>query len=374
MPLEQVWNPNNYNPARPARQVTVTASSGGKADGSLYAFTVVDGGFVFGGREGNGSFSNSMNHLGTWGDIGICPFATCNADGRVEVFLVGSQWNYWHMWETTANSGVWTGWNSLSDPSVSGGLLAVGQNQDGRLEVFGGGGQGIIHAWQDSSGQFGGWSGWAPLGSPADTGGGRSWEVAVGRNHDGRLEVFQIAENRDVWHNWQTSPNSGWHGWASLGAPPPSAGSAIAVGRWLDGRLEVFVSGGGVNWQIWHIWQTSPGGGWSGWTQLGTLPFVIFPDGHQSVAVGNDKNGNLVVYASNGDGQLYVTPSETTGWGTWGGVEYDATSLESDPFAQNCTLAVAHDPKIPGIGPAWAEPFFVTQNGSVYRWLNPQEP
>ena len=38
-----------------------------------------------------------------------------------------------------------------------------------------------------------------------------------GRNADGRLEVFARGTDNALWHIWQTAPNNGWSGWASLG-------------------------------------------------------------------------------------------------------------------------------------------------------------
>ena len=57
----------------------------------------------------------------------------------------------------------------------------------------------------------GSWSGFFSLGG--------SWKgtPAVGRNADGRLEVF--VEGRTdgrLWHNWQLVPNGTWYGWVTL--------------------------------------------------------------------------------------------------------------------------------------------------------------
>ena len=41
-----------------------------------------------------------------------------------------------------------------------------------------------------------------------------------------------------LWHIWQTAPNSGWTGWASLGGVLTSN---ISLGRNAAGRLEAFV-------------------------------------------------------------------------------------------------------------------------------------
>ncbi|MFE2751514.1 hypothetical protein ACFXGA_05870, partial [Actinosynnema sp. NPDC059335] len=82
------------------------------------------------------------------------------------------------------------------------------------------------------------------------------YRQAVGRNADGRIEVFARGGDGALWHIWQTAPNNGWSGWQSLGgyitSPPVVMNNA-------DGRLEVFVVGGDN--ALWHIWQTAPNNG-----------------------------------------------------------------------------------------------------------------
>ena len=85
-----------------------------------------------------------------------------------------------------------------------------------------------------------GWGGWASL--DGSLGGGAP---AVGRNLDGRLEVFAEAPgaaDTELAHIWQdpAAPTL-WSDWASLGAPPGQFLGFPAVGRNADGRLEVFV-------------------------------------------------------------------------------------------------------------------------------------
>ena len=92
------------------------------------------------------------------------------------------------------------------------------------------------------------WSGWA------SEGGGLTSNIAVGRNADGRLEVFVRGSDDALWHKWQVSPNSGtWSAWATQGG---ALTSDIAVGQGADGRLEVFVRG--TDNALWHKWQTRP--------------------------------------------------------------------------------------------------------------------
>ena len=98
---------------------------------------------------------------------------------------------------------------------------------------------------------------WASLG-------GAIFDPFVVNNADGRMEVFARGTDGALWHIWQTAPNNGWSGWLSLGG---AIQGAHAVGMNKDGRLEVFARG--TDGALWHIWQTAPNSGWSGWQSLG---------------------------------------------------------------------------------------------------------
>jgi C1A family cysteine protease len=146
--------------------------------------------------------------------------------------------------------GPWGGWAS------QGGVLTtepvVAQNADGRLEVFVRGTDNAMwHKWQTAPSN--GWSGWASRGGVLTS------VPALGRNHDGRLEAFVRGTDNACWHMWQTAPNGNWSGWAFLGGA--LAGRA-AVAQNADGRLEVFVRGAPDN-ALKHRWQTAPSNGWS---------------------------------------------------------------------------------------------------------------
>jgi hypothetical protein len=64
-----------------------------------------------------------------------------------------------------------------------------------------------------------GWSGWASLGG--QLGGGTP---VVGRNADGRLEVFALgvgAQGPELVHLWEDPTSAtAWSGWNNLGSPP----------------------------------------------------------------------------------------------------------------------------------------------------------
>jgi hypothetical protein len=71
------------------------------------------------------------------------------------------------------------------------------------------------------------------------------------------LEVLAInGSDHDLWHRWQTSPNNpDWSKWNSLGRPLKGWSDKLTVGKNKDGRLEVFARA--TNNALWHKWQTS---------------------------------------------------------------------------------------------------------------------
>jgi hypothetical protein len=89
---------------------------------------------------------------------------------------------------------------------------------------------------------------------------------AVNNNADGRLEVFLVGQNNQLYHRYQTAPNNDWNSeWLSLGGKW-DGNPTIASN--LDGRLEVFLVG--QNNQLYHRYQTAPNNDWnSEWLSLG---------------------------------------------------------------------------------------------------------
>ena len=102
--------------------------------------------------------------------------------------------------------------------------------------------------------------------SPAD----RFWSLRVGRNRDGRLEVFAIDTDDAIRHTWQTAPNNGWNGQWDYLYRPSSRWRGLDVGQNADGRLEVFAIARRDNPldssdnRVWQTWQTAPNNGWNG--------------------------------------------------------------------------------------------------------------
>jgi hypothetical protein len=145
--------------------------------------------------------------------------------------------------------------------------------------------------------------------------------IALGQNADGRLELVATSadeEARDsVWHAYQTSPSGDWTGWHVFGRPgsaaPVTAPSLIQNAA--DGHLEVFVTSG--DGTVWHRWQTTPNDDWSEWTSLGrpngqlatsTPALALLPDSRVTAFVIAD---GIVWQASQRQ------PGTSSDWSAW---------------------------------------------------------
>ena len=82
-------------------------------------------------------------------------------------------------------------------------------------------------------GPNGNFEGWVRVGD-----GARLSQIAVGKNADGRLEVFALDDLGQPWHTVQPTPSSAFGNWSRLGN---AAGlGQIAVISTHSGSLEVF--------------------------------------------------------------------------------------------------------------------------------------
>ena len=137
-------------------------------------------------------------------------------------------------------------------------------------------------------------------------GGTLTGRAAAGVNADGRLEAFVRAGDNSLWHSWQTSAGGSWSGWSALGGS--LASNPVVVAN-ADGRLEVFALGPDNG--LWHTWQTTPGGSWSGWGALGGVS-----RGDPTVIVNAD--GRLEAFVQGTDGSLWHAWQVSAG-GYWSG-------------------------------------------------------
>ncbi|WP_157546104.1 hypothetical protein [Hamadaea tsunoensis] len=124
-------------------------------------------------------------------------------------------------------------------------------------------------------------------------------------NDDGRLEVF-AASGTVLYHNFQTSPGGGWSGWISLGQPSGGLWNGPSVAKNSDGRLEVFATSLGA---LYHAWQDSHiTGGWSGWAKIADLSSPSAPTAVKNL------DGRLEVFVGNAQGIWHAWQDLSRNW------------------------------------------------------------
>ncbi|MFJ7280416.1 glycosyl hydrolase family 32 [Kitasatospora sp. NPDC098663] len=232
------------------------------------------------------------------------PVAAPDVRGRLNVLaLDAADRSMLRRVQTDPDTDTWSDWEVFGTPA--GAVPALGRNTDGRLEVFSlaPDGANLHHRIQRTDGS---WTDWEVFGGPAGA------APAVARNADGRLEVFAPAPDGTlIARRRQTSPGSTtWDDWdpdfsGPVGAPPVVAANA-------DGRLEVFVLAPGGT-ALLHRWQTSAGGAWSAWEHFGT-PAGAAP------RVSRDGTGrlNVTAIAPSGTAAFHRRQSVPNGgWDAW---------------------------------------------------------
>ncbi|MEV5505396.1 family 43 glycosylhydrolase [Streptomyces orinoci] len=232
------------------------------------------------------------------------PVAGLDVEGRLNVFaLDASDRSLLRCVQLDPRSGTWSRWEPFGEPV--GAVPTLGRNADGRLEVFSlaPDGAGLRHRVQRPDG---GWQDWEEFGGAAGA------APAVSRNADGRLEVFALGPGGTaIARRWQRSHGSpAWDAWdGGFGGP---AGAPPVVAANADGRLEVFaLSPGGSG--IYHRWQEAPNGSWAQWSRFGTAAGA-------APRVTGDGSGRLTVVATAPSGLATYYRRQTVpsgGWDDW---------------------------------------------------------
>ncbi|MFJ6105873.1 family 43 glycosylhydrolase [Streptomyces sp. NPDC092359] len=232
------------------------------------------------------------------------PAVSLDVDGRLNVFaLDAADRSMLRRVRLGPDGDTWSDWERFGGPA--GAVPTLGRDTDGRLEVFSlaPGGAHLHHRVQRPDGD---WSDWEEFGGPAAA------APAVARGADGRLQVFALSpDGAVVARREQAAPGgSAWKPWdAGFGGP---AGAPPVVAANADGRLEVFVlAPGGA--ALSHRWQLAPDGGWSAWSAFGTAA-------GDAPRVARDGSGRLTVaaLAPSGVASFHRRQSVASGgWDAW---------------------------------------------------------
>jgi hypothetical protein len=158
---------------------------------------------------GSSSWPNSWQNLG--GSFASAPVVTRNADGRLEVFLRGTDQGLYHLWQTaTGPEALSLGGQTFSGQpvvSLAGGLLSVAVRDN----------QGHLSLLQQLNSQPGSaWSARQDLGTPTTFyGSSLSAVIGMGTNPDGTLALLARADDGNIYSTAQGA--AGWNSWSNLG-------------------------------------------------------------------------------------------------------------------------------------------------------------
>ena len=199
------------------------------------------------------SWSSSWTSLNGVMRANTDPIGIANDDGRLQVFVVGTNNQLYYKTQSATGGSTWSsGWTSLGGTVKSDTSPAVARNNYGRLQVFlVGTNNQSYYKTQTSPGSSAWSSSWTSIGESLRDG---TDPVVIG-NNDGRLHAFVVGTNNQLYYKTQTTAgSSAWSSsWASIGRGIKADTSPAAAIN-IDGRLEVFVVG--TNNQVYYKWQT----------------------------------------------------------------------------------------------------------------------
>ncbi|MGW3631181.1 tectonin domain-containing protein [Streptomyces sp. NPDC005122] len=139
--------------------------------------------------------------------------------------------------------------------------VAAATNADGRIELFALDRNGQIYARSQTSPGSSGWSAWRSLDGILNS-------ISVARNQNGTLQIFGTNSAGSIFTRSQLQPSvDNWNGWQQM----DGLLTKVVAGTHADGTIEI--DGINVNGTAFHRRQTtvnatSPGSGWAGWAQM----------------------------------------------------------------------------------------------------------
>jgi hypothetical protein len=254
---------------------------------------------------------------------------------QVDVFGVGAA--PLAMWQNSLliNGGP-VGWQQITGGlSVQFGNTPAAVSRPPRVDVFGvTGGEGVggamYHNWYTDSEDWAGWQSLGiaiPVGQGLTTGFFTSPPAAVSWGPN-RLDVFGVAADQGMYHNWSADGTQFQENWTPLGGSFTSAPAAVS---WGPNRLDVF--GVGDDYAMYHTWWDgdlqSPH--WADWQSLGGS--FDNPVGTSPPAVVSRGLHLLDVFAVWEDNTIRYNGWDPSAWSGWSGWQSLKGSLTGAPAA-----------------------------------------
>lgn len=137
---------------------------------------------------------------------------------------------------------------------------------------------------------------WAVMNATGPLAAGLQNDVIIGKNADGRLELFTTAADRTLYHCYQTAVNTNtWSAWSNYFYSGQTASilvdGQLAVANNLDGRQELFFKYYDASLNLKHIYQLAANGNWSTVEDFNSGTFVP----GDNLAAGNYRDGRIFV-------------------------------------------------------------------------------
>jgi hypothetical protein len=185
-------------------------------------------------------------------------------NGCAQFWALDTFLRLWTTWQTSPG-GNWAAWSGPNWNSAQTGMKRIAASQQGGsrgAQLWGiTDSYALVTTYQlTPGGNWSGWQGWA-----ATSENSQFVEVTASQQNDGRVQLWALDTLGQLWSCWQTSPGGDWTGWSG----PKWNGAPKLV------NIAACQQGGSRGAQLWGItddytlvsdYQTSPGGGWSGWS------------------------------------------------------------------------------------------------------------
>jgi hypothetical protein len=296
------------------------------------------------------SMSNGTTNIAATGT----PAVVKNQDNTLQVFVPTSGDVFYQQQSTPG--GPWGNWVDMGSGSNGLTNIQIAQNADDSLSVFGLDSNGNLWTATElapGTGWHGAWTTtwlptatWTELPTLASSGGSGSFGgYVVGKNLNGRLEIFAVGKSGStpvVWDIWQTDSNTWGTSWTNRGAPVSGLvlSTKLQVCRSFSGNLTVFAvdksaSGANGGGYLWTISQSSPSGGWGIWMEVNADTEV-----QSGFVVAQNYNGRFEIFAvptGSSQGNVdHIWQNSSLHWvSAWSAVSSTATSLDPRLVASN---------------------------------------
>ena len=222
----------------------------------------------------------------------------------------------------------------------------------------------LITNFQETPG--GTWAGWSPMGSgPVQAG---VQQVAAAQQNDGRVQLWVTDNDQQLWTMWQTSPGGYWSGWAGPnwnGAPllaslaASQQGGSRGAQLWATTDEDVLIS----------CYQETPGGNWSPW-----IPgsFLNAPT-TTAVAAAQQNDGRVQCWILDQDERLWAAWQTAPGgnWTGWSGPNWNSAPALKEIAA--CQQGGSRGAQLWGVDENYAlwTTYQETPGGNWSGWIGP---